>query len=72
MSERVYKLIDLVGSSPTSSDDAVRIALSKAGDTVRHMRWFQVIETRGQIENGEITAWQVTLRVGFTLEGPGD
>lgn len=63
-----YKTIELVGSSAVGADDAVRTAIAKAADTVRNLRWFEVCETRGQIENGEVAYWQVTLKVGFTLE----
>ena len=68
MTEHVYKTIELTGSSTTSSDDAVRAAIAKAGKTVRDMRWFQVVEQRGHIESGNIHHWQVTIKVGFTLE----
>jgi dodecin len=68
MSEHVYKLIELTGSSPTSSDDAVHNAIAKAAKSVRGMRWFQVIDTRGHIEENAIAHWQVTIKVGFTLE----
>ena len=68
MSNHVYKTLELVGSSAVSSDDAVRTAVARASATVRNLRWFQVTETRGHIENGEIGHWQVTLKVGFTLE----
>ncbi|MFM0632750.1 dodecin [Paraburkholderia xenovorans] len=68
MSEHVYKLIELTGSSTQSSDDAVRMALSKAANTVRNMHWFEVSETRGHIEEGKVMHWQVTLKVGLRLE----
>lgn len=68
MSDHVYKNIELVGSSAVSSDDAVRVALARAAKTVRHMRWFQVLDTRGHIEDGAVAHWQVTIKVGFTLE----
>jgi dodecin len=68
MSHHVYKTIELVGSSPTGIEDAVTTAVGKAARTVRNLRWFEVTETRGQIDNGSIAHWQVTLRVGFTLE----
>jgi flavin-binding protein dodecin len=68
MSNHVYKTIELTGSSPSSSDDAVRGALAKAAKTVRGMRWFQVLECRGHIEHDKIDHWQVTIKVGFTLE----
>jgi flavin-binding protein dodecin len=68
MSEHVYKTIELVGSSTTSADDAVQTAVRRASETVRNLRWFQVTETRGHIEDGQIAHWQVTIKVGFTLE----
>ena len=69
MTEHVYKTIELTGSSIKSSDDAVRSAIEKAAKTVRGMRWFQVIETRGHIQDNAVRHWQVTVKVGFTLEG---
>jgi flavin-binding protein dodecin len=68
MSEHIYKKIELVGSSPKGFEEAVKNALSRAGKTVRSMRWFEVAETRGYIENGNVAHWQVTLKIGFTLE----
>lgn len=68
MSNHVYKLIELTGSSTESSDDAIRNAITRARKTVRHMRWFEVLETRGHLEEGEIAHWQVTIKVGFTLD----
>ena len=68
MSNHVYKTIELVGSSPNGSDDAVKNAIARASETVRNLRWFQVLETRGHIEGGKIGHWQVTVKVGFTLE----
>jgi dodecin len=68
MSEHVYKKIELTGSSTTSIEDAVERAISKAAETVHHMRWFEVTETRGFIEEGKVSYWQVTLKIGFTLE----
>ena len=68
MSEHVYKTIELTGSSTASSDDAVRTAVEKAAKTVRGMRWFEVVECRGHIERDRIDHWQVTVKVGFTLE----
>lgn len=68
MSNHVYKTIELVGSSATGSDDAIRVAITRASETLRNMRWFEVVETRGHIEQGQIAHWQVTLKVGFTLE----
>jgi len=68
MQEHVYKKIELVGSSKTSIEDAVQNALNRAGDTVRNMRWFEVVETRGYIEDGNVAYWQVTVKIGFTLK----
>jgi len=68
MSEHTYKKIELVGSSPESFDAAVKNALARATKTIRNMRWFEVIDTRGHIEEGRVSHWQVTLKVGFTLE----
>ena len=69
MSDHIYKKIELVGSSPNGIEDAVKNALARAQKTVRNMRWFEVAETRGYLEEGNIAYWQVTLKVGFTLEG---
>jgi flavin-binding protein dodecin len=71
MSEHVYKTLELVGSSTVSSDDAVKRAIERAARTVRQLRWFQVLDTRGHIENGTLAHWQVTIKVGFTLEEDG-
>lgn len=68
MSDHVYKKIELVGSSAKSIEDAVNNAVTKAAETLRNMRWFEVTETRGHIEDGKISHWQVTVKVGFTLE----
>jgi hypothetical protein len=68
MADHVYKKIELVGSSPDGIEGAVKNALTRAKKTVRNMRWFEVTETRGYLEEGEIAHWQVTLKVGFTLE----
>ncbi|MDB6147350.1 MAG: Dodecin [Spartobacteria bacterium] len=68
MSEHIYKKIELVGSSPQGVEAAVKNALDRASKTIRNMRWFEVVETRGQIEDGQINHWQVTLKVGFTLD----
>lgn len=68
MTDHVYKKIELVGSSPDSIEAAVTNALSRAQKTIRNMRWFEVIETRGHIEDGKVNHWQVTVKVGFTLD----
>ena len=67
--DHVYKLIELTGTSPKSIEDAVNTALARAAKTVRNMRWFEVTETRGKIDGGRAAQWQVTIKVGFTLEG---
>jgi flavin-binding protein dodecin len=68
MSEHVYKTIELVGSSTRSMEDAVHRAIGKAAETLRNLRWFEVLDTRGHIEGGKVAHWQVTLKIGFTLE----
>jgi dodecin len=68
MSEHVYKLVELVGSSTIGIEDAVQNAITKAAATIRNMRWFQVVETRGYIDAGKIAYWQVTVKIGFTIE----
>jgi len=69
MTEHVYKTIELVGSSTRGVEDAVEKAIAKASETVRNLRWFQVVDTRGHIEGGRVAHWQVTIKIGFTLEG---
>ncbi len=69
MSDHIYKKIELVGSSPESIEDAVKNALAKASNSLRNLRWFEIIETRGHVEDGKIGHWQVTIKVGFTLDG---
>ena len=68
MKDHVYRVTELVGSSETSIDDAIRRAIAKASQTVRHLRWFEVVETRGMIEHGHVAYFQVTLKVGFQVE----
>lgn len=68
MPDHVYKIVELAGTSSTSIDDAVRNALTKASKTVRNMRWLQIVDTRGHIENQKLTNWQVVIKVGFTIE----
>jgi len=68
MNDHVYKHIRLTGSSSEGIEAAVRQALARAGSTVKHMRWFQVVDTRGHIEDARVQHWQVTVEVGFTLE----
>ena len=68
MSDHVYKTIELVGSSTRGMEDAVQKAVAKAAETVRNLRWFEIVNTRGHIEEGRVAHWQVTLKLGFTLE----
>jgi dodecin len=68
MTDHVYKTIELVGSSTKGMEDAVQKAIAKAAGTVRNLRWFEVVDTRGHIEKGRVAHWQVTLKLGFTLE----
>jgi flavin-binding protein dodecin len=69
MSDHVYKHIELTGSSAESIEQAVRNAIERASSTIDNMRWLQVRDTRGHIEDGRVAHWQVTVEVGFTLEG---
>ena len=68
MADHVYRVVELVGSSETGLEAAINSAIDKAAKTVRHMRWFEVVETRGHIENGKVAHYQVTLKVGFAVE----
>lgn len=68
MSEHIYKVIELVGSSTTSSDEAIRNAIARASKTLKNLDWFQLVETRGHLVDGQIAHFQVTLKVGFRLE----
>ena len=68
MEEHVYKVIQLVGSSEKSIEDAVQKAVARANETLQDLRWFEVVETRGKIEDGKVASWQVMLKVGFTLK----
>lgn len=69
MNDNVYKVIELAGSSETSIEDAVQNAIARASTTIREIRWFELLETRGHVEDGRVAHYQVTLKVGFTLEG---
>lgn len=68
MSEHVYKTLELTGSSTQSIEDAVSRAIAKASETVRNIQWFSVVETRGHVKDGKVAHWQVTVKIGFTLE----
>ena len=65
----VYKVLELVGSSPTSIEDAIQSAIARASSTLENVRWFEVIETRGHVEDGKVSHYQVTIKAGFTLKG---
>lgn len=68
MTDHVYKLLELTGSSDKSIEDAISTAIAKASETIRNIRWFTVTETRGHVADGKVAHWQVTLKLGFTLE----
>jgi len=68
MKDHVYKLIELTGTSKTSIEDAVDKAIQRANKTIRSLSWFQVVETRGNINKGKVEHWQVTIKVGFTMK----
>lgn len=68
MKDPVYKLIELTGTSTKSIEDAVESALKRAHKTLKNLSWFQVVETRGNIDKGKVHHWQVTIKVGFSLE----
>ncbi len=68
MPNHVYKSIELTGSSTTTIEDAVRTAIEKAAKTIRNMRWFEIVETRGYMEEGKIAYWQATVKISFTVE----
>ena len=67
MSDNIYKIIEVVGSSTSTIEDAIEKAIVRASSTIHDLRWFEVKETRGHIENGRVAHYQVTLRIGFTL-----
>ena len=68
MSNHVYKLFEVVGSSPDSTDAAIRNAIESAAQTIRHIDWFEVVETRGHVVDGKVGHFQVTVKIGFRLE----
>jgi dodecin len=68
LSDHIYKIIQLVGSSPTSVEDAIQNAIVRASKNLKHLRWFEVLETRGQVDGGKVSQYQVTIKVGFTLD----
>ena len=68
MTDHVYKIVEIVGSSPDSIEDAIQRAIARASQTIREIRWFEVLSTRGHVEDNKVGHYQVTLRIGFTLE----
>ena len=68
MSDHVYKIVELVGSSPTGIEDAIQGAISRVSATIDNIRWFEVLETRGHVDGGKVSHYQVTLKVGFTIK----
>jgi flavin-binding protein dodecin len=68
MTEHIYKKVEVVGSSPNGLQEAIENAISKASETLRNLRWFEVVDTRGQIEEDKVAYWQVTLKIGFTID----
>lgn len=68
MANHVYKSLELTGSSSESIEDAVNTAIAKASESVRNIQWFNVVETRGHVRDGKVAYWQVTIKLGFTLE----
>lgn len=69
MHDHIYKVMEIVGSSETSIEDAIGMAIARANETIRNLRWFEVVQTRGNIDNGKVAHYQVTLKIGFTMEG---
>jgi len=68
MSNQIYKKIELTGSSSKSTDEAIENAIKKAGESIHNLRWFEVVETRGHIVDNKVDHWQVTIKIGFTLD----
>lgn len=68
MSAHIYKKIEIVGSSPTSIEEAINNAVAKASESIRNIKWIEIVETRGHVENQKIAYWQVTIKIGFTLD----
>jgi flavin-binding protein dodecin len=68
LSQRIYKTIELTGTSTTSIEEAVDNAVERAAKTIRHMRWFEIVETRGALQDNNVSEWQVTVKISFALE----
>ncbi len=71
MQDHIYKIVELAGSSDSGYEDAIQNAITRASQSIRHLRWFEVTEMRGHVENGRIKHFQIVIRVGFTLEDAG-
>ena len=71
MGNHVYKMVEIVGSSTTGTDEAIRNAIATAASTLRHLDWFEVVQTRGHLVDGKVAHYQVTLKVAFRLEAAG-
>ena len=69
MDQHVYKIVEIVGSSKTSIEDAIQTGITRAAKSLRHIGWFEVLQTRGHVQDGQVDHFQVTMKVGFTLEG---
>ena len=69
MADHIYRLAEIVGTSPDGVDDAIRNAVSRANQTLRNIDWFEMTEVRGHLRNGEVADWQVTVKIGFRLDG---
>ena len=69
MDDHVYRIIEITGSSQNSIEDAIQTAVGRAAKTLRNLRWFEVVQARGQIENGKVSYYQAVLKIGFTIEG---
>ena len=72
MANHTYVVNEIVGTSPQDIDSAIRNGIRRASQTVRHLDWFQVVEVRGAIEDGEVAHFQVTMKVGFRMEDPAE
>ena len=72
MANHTYRVIEIVGTSPDGTDEAIRNGIERASETIRRIDWFEVVGTRGDIEDGKVAHFQVTLKVGFRLEDPSD
>lgn len=68
MSDHIYKKIEITGTSANSQEEAVENAISRASQSIHNLRWFEVIDTRGNIKDGKIDHWQVTIKIGFTMD----